>query len=652
MSGQDAPPRPAAPPTSEASFPASAMDFLDKDDNPFVVQRDLILSQSVAAGFAASTPPGQTPTTESGGGGGTRADWLSWQSTETTSTTNSSLWRSVGGSGSTVRGWGEIAAGTGGRFASLRTSMSAGSMKSPWSSREWSTKPEPKNHSPAASVTISTEQANLEQRQRSQTQQKVELLPMSFFDVSSSDDDDDGSDGSGDDGGGSVASAPPNIAEGKNAHNFRRVGNGTRTGVVGVTSDADTDIDDDDHDVRSSLPRPSSDGGWPETKRCTPPNLKFRSRSRSRSSPPSEKRTVGVDRKGKASTTALARAPGNTNRRTFHANGVHSATGGNRHSPTAPMGNDGGGGGNGDRNTSSGSSSDSMFDIDHRETNADRTTTESRISRIKTGLKRGRTPPVRSPGDDRSYYSSDNGNNDSTVDGVDNADAGGGGSMFRGGKTGRNERYPAPVPRRPRSSSLSLSPSRFTAFDGDCNSADDTPSAVASLSPKSAAGGRNGNDSYLASSRRRRRRRSSRSRETVAGRRGVKRGLEEENLHDGIEAMRVASDDELSSVRSNAGGIGGVRRGKERMGGAVERGDRAAAWSANCEDQEEEHSEDDDYLDDEDLKPNISNPTWLGPFETYDLGAGESINPSINRYLKEYQREGVRELRTTQPQTV
>lgn len=56
----------------------------------------------------------------------------------------------------------------------------------------------------------------------------------------------------------------------------------------------------------------------------------------------------------------------------------------------------------------------------------------------------------------------------------------------------------------------------------------------------------------------------------------------------------------------------------------------------------EEDLEDDGFDAEEDLKPSIENPTWLGPLEAFDLGDGGFINPSINRYLKGYQREGVR----------
>lgn len=57
----------------------------------------------------------------------------------------------------------------------------------------------------------------------------------------------------------------------------------------------------------------------------------------------------------------------------------------------------------------------------------------------------------------------------------------------------------------------------------------------------------------------------------------------------------------------------------------------------------DEPQEDDDEIDGDDLKPHFENPPWLGPLEAFDLGGGGSINPSINRYLREFQREGVRD---------
>lgn len=52
-----------------------------------------------------------------------------------------------------------------------------------------------------------------------------------------------------------------------------------------------------------------------------------------------------------------------------------------------------------------------------------------------------------------------------------------------------------------------------------------------------------------------------------------------------------------------------------------------------------------DELDGDDLKPHFESPPWLGPLEAFDLGGGGFINPSINRYLRGFQREGVRESR-------
>lgn len=58
-----------------------------------------------------------------------------------------------------------------------------------------------------------------------------------------------------------------------------------------------------------------------------------------------------------------------------------------------------------------------------------------------------------------------------------------------------------------------------------------------------------------------------------------------------------------------------------------------------------DESQGDDELDGDDLKPHFESPPWLGPLEAFDLGGGGSINPSINRYLREFQREGVRKSR-------
>lgn len=57
---------------------------------------------------------------------------------------------------------------------------------------------------------------------------------------------------------------------------------------------------------------------------------------------------------------------------------------------------------------------------------------------------------------------------------------------------------------------------------------------------------------------------------------------------------------------------------------------------------ETQEDDDDGEIDGDDLKPHFESPPWLGPLEAFDLGGGGSINPSINRYLREFQREGVR----------
>lgn len=80
-------------------------------------------------------------------------------------------------------------------------------------------------------------------------------------------------------------------------------------------------------------------------------------------------------------------------------------------------------------------------------------------------------------------------------------------------------------------------------------------------------------------------------------------------------------------------GKNGHCRGRAHRGGGG-----ASALVADDTGQEK-----DKEIDYEDLRPNIESPTWLSPLEPYDLGGGASINPSINRYLRDFQREGVRD---------
>lgn len=92
------------------------------------------------------------------------------------------------------------------------------------------------------------------------------------------------------------------------------------------------------------------------------------------------------------------------------------------------------------------------------------------------------------------------------------------------------------------------------------------------------------------------------------------------------------------SARKNAdadeGGTTSHHRNKARAGR-----DRTGARYRSAD----EPQEDDDEIDGDDLKPHFESPPWLGPLEAFDLGGGDSINPSINRYLREFQREGVRD---------
>lgn len=114
-----------------------------------------------------------------------------------------------------------------------------------------------------------------------------------------------------------------------------------------------------------------------------------------------------------------------------------------------------------------------------------------------------------------------------------------------GGRTSRSERYTTPVPRRPRSSSLSLTPPlRSTAFDSDEDSAGE----------KLPAGGKETSKGS----------RSSKMRKlslTSRDQRGRKGGREELlGMKDRIEAMQVDNDGEWSTG-GGASGLGGKRGG-------------------------------------------------------------------------------------------
>lgn len=367
---------------------------------------------------------------------------------------------------------------------------------------------------------------------------------------------------------------------------------------------------------------PSSDGGWPETKRCSPPNLKASS-----------------------SSSSSARSPGITGNRPHGGAGITGLRPPSQISSGRESGVAGGEGISGARAPSmhgrsvaatpaaaaAGSDNEWMSDAEDQDGPACTASSSGPATAEATarpsGLKRGRTPP-RGGG---SGHASDG--------------SSGSGGDARGRKTGRlSERYPTPVPsRKQRSNSLSLSPPRLLACDSDYVTSEEEETQAISTSGVLGAGarpaGRKGTArdrggggggggkkelplSSAATARRRRPGAAAAATEDGDGR-GRKRG-HEDLLNDRIEALRVGSDGEEPQV--SGGGKG------KRRGGRV---DPMAA-----DDNEEE--EEDDEVDYEDRRPRFDDPPWLGKLEPFDLGGGGFINPSINRYLRGYQREGVR----------
>ncbi|CAN0233046.1 unnamed protein product, partial [Ectocarpus sp. 4 AP-2014] len=363
--------------------------------------------------------------------------------------------------------------------------------------------------------------------------------------------------------------------------------------------------------AEAKVARPGSDGGWPETKRCSPPNLKASLISNGRGAACRKTEGGSGDSRGDDSANGSkgnGKGSGQSARDGDAASSGRAGlgiTGGGRYSwagitrlqPTAQRRTDDGVG----SASAAAAGSDNEWMSDTEDPRGAASNVDS-ATRTAGGLKRGRTPPTHY----RPYSPSSDGSN-------------GGGDGGRDRKTGRLEgRYPAPMPaRRERSNSLSLSPPRLLACDHDYVTSDEEESS------KPGAGGR---------------RKGSRGAEVggrkepqllsnpaTAGSTAVGRGRKrahEDLLNEKIEAMRVGSDEEGPHARG--GGRGGGRG--RRRGGAVTMGS----------DEEEEE------VDYEDLKPHIEDPPWLGKLVPFDLEEGGFINPSINRYLRDYQREGVR----------
>ncbi|CAM9574492.1 unnamed protein product [Scytosiphon promiscuus] len=409
-----------------------------------------------------------------------------------------------------------------------------------------------------------------------------------------------------------------------------------------------SDEDDDDDDGRSSVgaqvgrPAPAtpadagpvgvvaevkgtSGGGWPETKRCSPPNLKALSSGSAAAEHRDGRGGGGGDHRGKDK--RVGSSPSLTGGRNAAVNGGSSSKSpgitGDRWYGTAGI--------TGPRASTEGQTGGGLSTAYEARSGVpgsdDEWMSDAEDARGHRGLKRGRTPRGRSP--------LDGGGSGHLSDSSSNSD----GRLGRGRKTGRwSDRYPAPIPaRKQRSNSLSLSPphlldrgSDYATSEEDDNDVKNTTKARARGAGARAGGARESKkDVSLGNPA------AARGADIgTAGGDGRSRGRKrahEDLLNDRIEAMRVSSDGEGDPPHGGGGG-GGGGKGRRRRGQARSLGEQ----------EEEEEEEEEEDVDDEDLKPHFEDPTWLGELEPFALEGGESINPSINRYLRDYQREGVR----------
>lgn len=554
-SGGRAPPSNETPsPAVSSSFRSSLLDF-SKDDNPFLRQRELMLAKSTDKSVSASV-----------------SRTRSWRDVGRSTSPHASVGRGRSG-GSTA-----FTKAVGGGFAGH------GSDSKPWaqssslcSARRALSTAEPKNSNMVVSPKITNQQ-----------QQQQRTGPINIFDMSS--DDEETEDrlqisrsiktpvtANENTPRVTVTAQIPTVAEAK-------VDKETKCyAAVGEDGGNEGDDDDGDDDGRPPSPAPSSDGGWPETKRCPPPNLNCRSSSTS-----SSVHRIAADkkRKGDIDDTEKPVGVGITGSWPVDGGGITrggkldgSRTNGTRTSRGGGSSSGGGGGGGGRADLDG----DWMSEAEDRrssamlgrsgqppEMDAGTASGTTPSSTRKSGLKRGRTPPIQSQTDGGT----------SSSDGSCN-------SGRRGsGKTGRCERYPTPVPppRRlpPRSSSLSLTPPRISAFDSDYDSAEDNAATAAAQVEAKVKGKRSttktsssttgiftrsdhsNGEGTNATMRRR-------SKGIGEGEKGGSRGRKrdrEEYLNDRIEAMRVGSDDEGGShLRAGGGGdgdSGGSDNGKGR----------------------------------------------------------------------------------------
>lgn len=425
----------------------------------------------------------------------------------------------------------------------------------------------------------------------------------------------------------------------------------TRTGPRSIFSMLDSSDEDNDDDHRRfgvgaggkrSTPATAagaavvaeakrcSDGGWPETKRCLPPNLKALS-------------SESADSKHGGGGGGSSGHGGEDERRGLlpsSLRGGNAAENGSRGGKSSGITGDrsyGAAGITGPLVSSKGHTDGRTLSPRGARWRApgsdDEWMSDAEDARGSRGLKRGRASHRRS-----SLEGGGSGQRGDSGSNSDNSDG-------RGRKTGRwSDRYPAPIPaRKERCNSLSLSPSRLP--DDYVTSEEEENDGKNPIRAKGAgarAGGRKGTsgnhrgggasgDSGSGKSGAREskkvlslaspassRRGPAGSAAGDGGSRGRKRA-HEDLLNDRIEALRVSSDGEETP---RSGGKDGRGRGQAHSTG-----------------EEEEEEEEVDY---EDLRPHFEDPPWLGDFEPFLLEGGERINPSINRYLRGYQREGVR----------
>ena len=310
---------------------------------------------------------------------------------------------------------------------------------------------------------------------------------------------------------------------------------------------------------RVTSPGPSSDGGWPETKRCSPPNLVREYREEEEVEAPGRDKRGGGREAPPSSRTCATVSGRATGARTYVGGGATGARIMDCPRPPSQAVRNGGSGldmevfdteavaaisaPNYGTTVRCGEDDDWMSDAEEKGPLFTPPAFQNGQPEVRAGHKRGRSTPIQSP----VGYGSGGGSSSSDRDG-------------RGRKKGRREHYSTPALRRPRSSSLSLTPPRLAAFDSDFDSDEDASDDELTARRGSVAK-RKGQGKGVKGSRLSRPRVSSVGGAATGERsnRGHKRG-HEELLNGRIEAMRVGSDGE-GWVNGSVPGCGGRRGG-------------------------------------------------------------------------------------------